>query len=113
MNVEQVVKFLKEKNEDGVLLREKCLIWCMMGVAVEKEIDGRLIESDWVLGKELVQVFWKGEERMERMRKLKWGLDEAEKLLKKYKKVHEMLAEAMLNGLSAGECVFLLSESFR
>jgi hypothetical protein len=84
------------------------LIWLLAGAAAESMTDGMLVESDVGHAKAL-------------LRKATGSIDErriltayamARRLLTRHQVVHAKLAENMLSGLSAGECVTLLDSEF-
>jgi hypothetical protein len=85
---------------------ERYLVWLMAGVAAESMMDGVLVESDAALAREFLRATSRpGEGRVVA------AYASARRLLTRHQVLHAELADSMLAGLSAGECVNLLEKS--
>lgn len=83
---------------------DRYLVWLMAGVAAEAMMDGLLVESDAARARALLRaVGGSGTDA-----RLSTAYATARKLLTRYQVLHTKLAQSMLEGLSAGECINLV-----
>ena len=119
------VENLSESNEglqrkswgpDSGTELDKYLVWLVSGVAAEDKIDGRLITSAVRPAHEFLrrararcgtEITGKASEAD---KKIGIAIAQAKDLLKKNQRVHEVLANNMLQGKSVGQCVALVAE---
>jgi hypothetical protein len=84
------------------------LVWLLAGVAAESMMDGILVESDAARARTLLRkVTGRADES-----RLVTAYAVGRRLLTRHQVVHAKLAENMLSGLSAGECITLLDREF-
>lgn len=88
-------------------------VWMVAPAVVELETDGRLVEADLRQARAFLKGFvGKGGEIKEVQNRLDQAMDDARVLLTRYRVEHVQIADAMLRGASAGECMALLAEAF-
>lgn len=83
---------------------DRYLIWLLAGVAAEAMLGDMLVESDPAMARSLLSSL--GLKRDEE--RLVSACNAACRILTKYQVVHAKLADGMLSGMSAGQCVALL-----
>jgi hypothetical protein len=86
---------------------DRYLVWLLSGVAAESMVDGFLVESDAARARELLRAVAKPDET-----RILAAYARACELLTRHQVAHAKLAESMLGGVSAGNCVTLLETSF-
>lgn len=88
---------------------DRYLVWLLAGVAAEARLDGQLVESDAAWARELLRATTAQVDEGRILR----AYSSAKDLLERHQVLHARLAEKMLAGLSAGECVILLEKSLK
>lgn len=92
-------------------LIEKCVVWLVVGVSVEQDLDGMLIESDLSFARDLLRK--RKRKRQELNKALSVGLERAKFLLQEYEDLHRALSDKMLHGATVGECLAMMVDHHR